>query len=342
MSQVLVTGGSGFISGHIIIRLLEDGHRVRTTLRSLGKEESVRGILRAHGVTDGQNERLSFVAADLTNDAGWAEAISGVDYVLHVASPVHIGKVADEADVIGPARAGTLRVLRAAVDASVKRVVLTSAFHAVGFGHRPHREFTEADWSPVLGPGMDAYGRSKVMAEKAAWDFMKAHGGATELTTMLPVAVMGPMMGPDISGSNHLIQQMLTGKMPVLANIYLPIVDVRDVATAHVAAMTAESAAGERILVATGEPAVALKDVSGILREELGEVARKVPTRKLPDAVVKAVGLVSKDFRTATADLGYQKRVSVKKLNEVLGVYPRSEREAIVAAGRSMVENGAA
>jgi len=166
MTTVLVTGGSGFIAGHCILQLLGQGFQVRTTVRSLRSEAGVRARLGEPGGA------LSFVAADLTSDAGWAEAVAGCDYVLHVASPVQPGAVANEDDLIVPAVEGTLRVLRAARDAGVRRVVLTSAFHAVGWGH-PHDDhvFTEADWTVLDGPGVDAYGRSKTLAERAAWDF---------------------------------------------------------------------------------------------------------------------------------------------------------------------------
>lgn len=339
MSQVLVTGGSGLIAGHTIIQVLEQGHTVRATLRSLGKEAVARENLQAAGATN--LDALTFVAADLMSDAGWDAAVAGVDAVLHLASPVHTGKVRDENEVIAPAREGALRVLRAADAAGVRRVVLTSAFHAVGFGHgHPDHEFTEADWSPLHGPGMDAYGRSKILAERAAWDFMAGSASGMELTTILPVAVMGPVIGRDVSGANHIVQSMLTGSMPGLPNMYVPIVDVRDVASAHVAAMTNPATAGERFLVTTGEPAIALKEVAQILRDELGEAAAKVPTRSIPDLVVRAIALVSAQYKPVAADLGYIKRVSPAKMRDVLGVIPRPAREAIVAAGRSMVERG--
>ncbi|WNV85734.1 NAD-dependent epimerase/dehydratase family protein [Umezawaea sp. Da 62-37] len=211
--RVLVTGGSGFIAGHCVLQLLDQGYLVRTTVRSLEREAAVRAVLTDAGMVNG--DALSFVAADLLSDDGWAEAVDGCDFVLHIASPVRPGIVENEDDVIVPARDGALRVLRAARDAGVKRVVLTSAFHAVGFGH-PHSDhtFTEADWSVLNGPGMDAYGRSKVLAERAAWEFAATEGGAVELVTMLPVAVMGPVMGKEISGANHIVQRSLDGAMP--------------------------------------------------------------------------------------------------------------------------------
>ncbi|GAA2231049.1 aldehyde reductase [Promicromonospora sukumoe] len=341
MSHVLVTGGSGFIAGHVIVQLLDQGHTVRSTLRSLRKEGAVRDVLRAAGVT--RHEALTFVEADLMQDAGWAEAVAGTDFVLHVASPVHTGKAKDEEEVIAPARDGALRVLRAARDAGVRRVVLTSAFHAVGFGHgHIDHVFTEADWSPLFGRGVDAYGRSKILAERAAWDFVATSGGPMELTTILPVAVMGPVMGDDVSGANHIVQNSLNGRMPGYPNMFVPIVDVRDVATVHVAAMTAPGAAGERFLVGTGEPAVAMKEIGAVLRSDLGAAASKVPTRTIPDVVVKATALFNDEYKSVAADLGYVKRVSNEKTRSVLGISPRPAREAILAAGRSMVARGLA
>jgi nucleoside-diphosphate-sugar epimerase len=335
--RVLVTGGSGFIAGHCILRLLEEGYLVRATVRSLEREVSVRAVLTDAGMRRGGS--LEFVETDLTRDAGWADAAAGCDYVLHVASPVHIGAVKNENDVIGPARDGALRVLRAAREAGVRRVVLTSAFHAVGFGHgRNHldRPFTEEDWSPLDGPGIDAYGKSKILAERAAWDCIRAEGGTTELTALLPVAVMGPVMGKEISGANHIVQNSLNGQMPGYPNMFIPIVDVRDVAAAHVAAMTAPDAAGERILLAGG-PAVALKEVGATLRRHLGDAAEKVPTRTIPDFVVRLTARFRPEFRAVAADLNFRKRVSDVKARRLLNWSPREPKEAILAAADSMI-----
>jgi nucleoside-diphosphate-sugar epimerase len=301
--RVLVTGGSGFIAGHCILQLLEQGDLVRTTVRSLQREDTVRTVLAGAGLVNGG--ALSFVAADLTGDAGWAEAVEGCDFVLHVASPVHPGAVENEDDVIVPAREGTLRVLRAARDAGVRRVVLTSAFHAVGYGHpRTDHTFTEQDWTVLDGPGVDAYGRSKTLAERAAWDFAATGGGRTELTTILPVAVMGPVMGSEISGANHIVQRILAGRIPAYPNLYIPIVDVRDVASAHLLAMTTAGAAGQRFLVAGG-PAMPMKQIGAVLRAHLGGAAKRVPTRSIPDAVVRLAAAFSAEFRSIVPDLGY-------------------------------------
>ncbi len=341
--RVLVTGGSGFIAGHCILQLLEQGYLVRTTIRSLGREAAVRSILADAGMVDG--DALNFVAADLTGDAGWAEAVAGVDFVLHVASPVHPGHVENEDDLIVPAREGTLRVLRAARDAGVTRVVLTSAFHAVAWGYgRTDRLFTEDDWTILDGPGVDAYGKSKTLAERAAWDFMAAEGGSMELATILPVAVMGPVMGNEISGSNHIIQRILGGAMSGYPNLWIPIVDVRDVARAHLLAMTTPAAAGQRFLVSSG-PAIALRQIGAILKEGLGEeglgdAARRVPSRSIPDLVLRIASLFDRQLRPMVPDLGVAKRMTSEKAQRVLGWQPRQPEDAIIATAESLIAKG--
>ena len=337
-TRVLVTGGSGFIAGHCILQLLEGGHLVRTTIRSLAKEAAVRAVLEDAGIVHG--DKLSFVAADLMSSEGWAEAVADVDFVLHVASPVQPGHIANEDDLIVPAREGSLRVLRVARDAGVKRVVLTSAFHAVSWGH-PHSDytFTENDWTILDGPGVDAYGKSKTLAERAAWEFMAAEGGALELTTMLPVAVMGPVMGKGISGANHLIRRMLDGTMPAFPNLFIPIVDVRDVARAHILSMTHPEAAGERFLLSNGR-ALAMKEIGAIIKAELGDAAKRVPTRSIPDFVLRIVALFNAELRPFVPDLGYAKKTSNEKARRVFDWTPRDSREAIVAAANSMISKG--
>ncbi|SDY99327.1 SDR family oxidoreductase [Herbiconiux ginsengi] len=319
MSQhrVLVTGGSGFIAGHTILQLIEEGHLVRTTVRSAARESAVRGVLADAGLA--HPEALDVVVADLEHDAGWAEAVDGVDFVLHVASPVQPGHVENEDDLIRPAVDGALRVLRAARDAGVSRVVLTSAFHAVSWGYPPSDHvFSEDDWTVLDGPDVDAYGKSKTLAERAAWDFIAAEGGSMELTTMLPVAVMGPVMGSEISGANQIVQRMLAGALPALPPLWIPVVDVRDVARAHLLAMTASGAAGERILLSNG-PALALTEIAALLRERLGAAAARVPSESMP------------------GDPGQPKLTSNEKAHRVLGWEPRPAADAILAAAESLL-----
>ncbi|UEJ82834.1 aldehyde reductase [Brachybacterium halotolerans subsp. kimchii] len=336
--RILVTGGSGFIAGHCLLQLLEEGYRVRATMRSLEKEARVRSDLEAAGLTRGED--LEFAAADLTSDDGWARALDGVDAVLHVASPVMPGHVEDEAQLVATAREGTLRVLRAARDAGVQRVVLTSAFHAVSWGHADTgRIFTEEDWTVLDGPGADAYARSKTLAEQAAWEFARSEPDAPELVTMLPVAVMGPLLSTGASGANHVVLSLLQGAIPASPHLFFPIVDVRDVARAHVLALQTPSAAGQRYLLSDG-PALEMQEVARILREHLGEAAGKVPSRSLPNAVMRVAGLFSRQMRAIVADLDVAKRASHEKAARELGWEPRPAQDAILDAGRSMISQG--
>src|SRR5215471_17128477 len=194
MSTALVTGGSGFIGCHCILQLLAAGYEVRTTVRNLKREADVRAMLKTGGAEPG--ERLSFVAADLEKDAGWAEAVTGCEYVLHVASPLPPKEPKHEDELIVPAREGSLRVLRAARDAGVKRVVLTSSFAAIGYGHAPQdAPFNETSWTDPNGHDVLPYAKSKTLAERAAWEFIAAEGRGLELSVVNPVGVFGPVLG---------------------------------------------------------------------------------------------------------------------------------------------------
>ena len=338
---VLVTGGSGFIAGHCILQLLASGRHVRTTIRSSSREAALRNVLAGAGTDDAQLQRLQVLPADLTRDTGWAEAVAGVDAVLHIASPVRPGHVKNEDDLIVPAREGALRVLRAARDGGVRRVVLTSAFHAAGFGQgRIDHVFTEDDWSPLQGPGMDAYGRSKVLAERAAWDFVRSEAMAPELVTILPVAVLGPVLGDAVSGTNHLLQQMLNGGMPGFPDVAIPIVDVRDVAAAHIAAIDAPGAAGQRILLASQESATPMRDIGTLLKSRFGQRANKVPTRNIPSFILRAAAPFRPELRGPAAELGYVKRLSTTREGDLLGIHPRSWQEAVLAGATSMLDRG--
>ena len=327
---VLVTGGSGFIGSHCIKRLHEDGYRVRTTVRSLAREPEVREM-----VGDGP---LEVVEADLTADAGWAEAVAGCTYVLHVASPFPLGQPKHEDELIVPARDGALRVLRAARDAGVKRVVLTSSFAAIGYGH-PHEDavYDETTWTDVDGPGVSAYAKSKTIAERAAWEFVE--GGPLELAVVNPVAVLGPLLGPDASTSIALVKRLIDGSMPGTPKVTFGLVDVRDVADLHVRAMTAPEAAGERFL-ALGEDFRWISEIGGWLREALPDRAKKVPKRELPNVLVRAASLFDGSLRQLTPELGLRKRATNEKARRVLGWAPRSDREAVVATAESLLALG--
>ncbi len=335
---VLVTGGSGFIATHCIVQLLAAGYRVRTTVRSLKREPEVRATLKAAGADAG--ERLAFFVADLTADAGWAEAAAGCDYVLHVASPFPLNVPKNEDELIVPAREGALRVLRASRGAGVRRVVQTSSFAAIGYGHPPlERAFGESDWTKVDGPDVAAYPKSKTLAERAAWDFMAREGGDMELAVVNPVAVFGPALGADFSTSIELVKRMMDGALPALPKITIGVVDVRDVADLHLRAMVAPEAAGERFLAVTGD-FLSLRDIGLILKRRLGPAARRVPTRELPDWLMRVLALVDKSVGQIVPELGKRKTASSAKARGVLGWSPRSDEDAIVATAESLARLG--
>lgn len=331
---VLVTGGSGFIGAHCIKRLHDDGYRVRTTVRSLAREAEVRDL-----VGDGP---LEVVAADLTDDAGWAEAVAGCDSVLHVASPFPLAQPKHEDELIVPARDGALRVLRAARDGGVRRVVLTSSFAAIGYGdgdEHGRTVYDETHWTDVDGPGVSAYAKSKTVAERAAWQFVEAEGGDLELAVVNPVAVLGPLLGPDASTSIELVKRLLDGSMPGTPKVAYGVVDVRDVADLHVRAMTAPEAAGERFL-ALGEDFRWISEMGAWLREAFPDRAKKIPTRELPNVLVRLASRFDGSLRQLTPELGVRKHATNEKARRVLGWAPRSDREAVVASGESVLGLG--
>jgi nucleoside-diphosphate-sugar epimerase len=330
---VLVTGGSGFIGAHCIRRLHEDGYRVRTTVRSLAREAEVREL-----AGDGP---LEVVAADLEADAGWPEAVAGCDYVLHVASPFPLGQPKHEDELIVPARDGALRVLRAARDAGVRRVVLTSSFAAIGYGHgHPDKVYDETSWTDVDGPGVSAYAKSKTVAERAAWEFAGADGGSPELAVINPVAVLGPLLGPDASTSIELVKRLVDGSMPGTPKVAYGLVDVRDVADLHVRAMTAPEAAGERF-IALGEDFRWISEMGAWLREALPpERAKKIPKRELPNLLVRVASRFDGALRQLTPELGVRKRATNEKARRVLGWTPRGDREAVIASAESLIALG--
>jgi len=336
-TQILVTGGSGFVAAHCIAAALNAGHTVRTTLRSPERAPEVRDMVTAAGADPAA---LTFAAADLTDDAGWAEAVAGCDAVLHVASPFPAGTVEHEDELIVPARDGTLRVLRAARDAGVRRVVMTSSFAAIGYGHPPTaRPFTERDWTDIDGE-IAPYIKSKAVAEREAWTFIAREGGELELAVVNPVGIFGPALGPDLSASIALVASLLGGAMSAGApNLAFGVVDVRDVADLHLRAMTDPAAAGERFLATAGD-SVTLPWVAAVLRERLGEAAAAVPAGALADEVVRDAARHDPAMAQIAAELGAVRHVSGEHARRVLGWEPRGADEAVVATAESLLRLG--
>jgi nucleoside-diphosphate-sugar epimerase len=338
MSIVLVTGGSGFVGSHSIIQLLEAGHIVRATVRNLSREPDVRAMLKVADVDPGN--KLSFFAADLESDAGWSEAVAGCDYVLHVASPFPGSVPKNEDELIVPAREGALRVLRASRDAGVKRVVLTSSFAAIGYGH-PERStpFDETDWTDPGGDDVLPYVKSKTLAERAAWDFIAREGGSLELAVVNPVGVFGPVLGPDYSTSILLVQRLMDGAVPGCPKISFGAVDVRDVADLHIRAMTHPAAKGERFLAVAGD-FMSMLDIAKVLKARMGATAKRVPTRELPNWLVRLASLRDPAVKQILPELGKKKNGTNAKAKRLLGWAPISNEDSIVATAESLVRLG--
>jgi len=338
MSTILVTGGSGFIGSHSILRLLAAGHQVRTTVRSLKREGDVRAMLKEGGAKP--SDRLSFIAADLEKDGGWPEAVADCEYVLHVASPFPPNVPKNEDELIVPAREGTLRVLCAARDAGVKRVVLTSSFAAIGYGQKPQSTpFNETNWTDINGEGVTAYVKSKTLAERAAWDFIAREGGNLELSVINPVGVFGPVLGSDYSTSILLVQRMMDGAVPGCPRLYFGAVDVRDVASLHILAMTHPAAKGERFLAVAGD-FMSMQEIAKVLKARMGAAAKRVPTRQIPNWVVRLAALRDPAVKQVIPELGKYKNATSEKARRVLGWSPRSREDAIVATAESLVRLG--
>lgn len=338
MSTVLVTGGSGFVGSHCIVQLLAAGHEVRATVRNLAREPEVRAMIQEGGATAG--DRLKLFAADLVKDDGWAEAVRGCDYIHHVASPFPEKLPKHEDDLIVPAREGALRVLRAARDAGVKRVVLTSSFAAVGYGKEMTGDaFDETSWTVPDGPGVQPYTKSKTLAERAAWDFVEKEGNGLELSVVNPVGILGPILGKDISTSILIVQKMMNGELPGCPKVSFGIVDVRDVADMHVRAMTEPKAKGERFLCVSGR-FMTMLEVANALRERMPEAAKKVPKRELPNFLVHIAAVLDPTVKQILPELGRHKNATSEKAQRVLGWKPRSPADAIVASAESLMKFG--
>ena len=330
---VLVTGGSGYIGGWCVVELLRRGYVVRTTVRSLAKEPAVRAMIAAE-VDPG--DRLSFHAAELTADAGWDEATAGCDYVLHVASPLGTEMPDDPQVLIVPAREGALRALRAAEKAGVKRVVMTSSVAAAA-SPGDDVETDETVWTDPADP--DAYRQSKMLAEKAAWDFAAAHPGF-ELATVMPSMVIGPVLTAENMGSVQVVWRPLAGKMPGIPKLGFPLVDVRDVVDLHLRAMTMREAKGERFIAST--EFLWMSEIAKIMRDGLGPRAPKVPTRNLPSFALRLMSVFDRTLRAVTPNLGRSRRFSSAKAQRMLGWSPRPVETSVLDCAESLIAKGAA
>ena len=336
---VLVTGGTGYVGSHCILKLLQKGYNVKTTLRSMKRKGEVLEMMKTAGVIS--LDKLTFIETDLTKDANWDEAVKGCKYVLHVASPIAATMPKDENEMIRPAVDGTLRVLKAARDGGVKRVVITSNFGAIGYSHKdPNTIITEEEWTNPAQKDLSAYSRSKVLAERAAWDFMHREGGDLELSVINPVFILGPSLGPNSPSGFDLLNMLLSGKMKAVPNIPFNIIDVRDVADLHIRAMTNPDAKGQRFLAMAGGK-ITMPEIALLLKNKMPDVAKKVSTRTLPNWVMYVAALFNKQAKDAAHLLKVSRKLSNEKVKKVLGWMPMANNEqAIIAAVESMIKFG--
>jgi len=333
-AKVLVTGASGFIAKHCIAELLRRGFTVQATLRDLDRQNETRCAIANAGADAGG---VSFFAADLMGDDGWERAMDGCTYVMHVASPFPLKNPRDAQEVIRPAREGALRVLRAAGRSGVKRVVMTSSIVSITlpWPEAPvGRVFNETDWTNPERPDITAYVVSKMLAERAAWDYVKSEPRAPELSVVNPAFVLGPAPDADLSTSQEVLHLMGKGAYPAAPRIGFPISDVRDVAVTHALAMTSPEGAGQRFLSANGF--LRLIEVGRLIADVLPDLAKKVPRFELPDFAVRGLALVDGRLKAVLPDLGFPRPVSNAKAHSVLGQTFRSPQEAVKSAAASL------
>ncbi|NDC74333.1 aldehyde reductase [bacterium] len=309
--RVLITGVTGYIGQHCAAELLKQGYEVVGTIRSRVKAEATRAAL----AKVAQVDRLSFVEADLLSDAGWDQAMKGCTFVMHVASPFILAEPKDENELIKPAVEGTKRVIQAAKGAGVKRFVLTSSTVAIMGGHASGR-YGPDTWTDMSAP-VGAYMKSKTLAERAAWEAVS--GGKMELTVINPGGVFGPSLGAKLEGQNlEMIARMIAGKLPMIPDVGMGMIDVRDVALLHVRALTATGAAGKRFIAASADP-VEMGTVADILRSA---GYTKVPTLRAPSFLLKIMGLVDREARGMVPFLGKKASFDNRATFEVLGWKP--------------------
>ncbi|MGV8841075.1 MAG: NAD-dependent epimerase/dehydratase family protein [Bauldia sp.] len=331
---VLVTGARGFIAKHCIAALLERGYRVRGTLRDSSDEGEVR---MAVATKADAGDRLGFAKADLTSDVGWDDVMRGCTAVLHVASPYPINQPRDVNEVVRPAREGTLRVMRAARAAGVKRVVLTSSVAAIAAGRTDKTRFDESDWSNVAARDINAYSLSKTLAERAAWDAV-ADGKGPELAVINAGQVFGPPLDANVQTSGEMIGNFLRGKYPLVSKFGLPVVDVRDVVAAHIAALEKPGAAGQRFIVA--DEFLWFTDIGRILGEAFPAYRKRMPRGELPNFVSRLMAPFRPDVAAVKGDLGRLWEVTSEKAKRVLGVTIRPAREAVVTMADALIRFG--
>jgi dihydroflavonol-4-reductase len=339
MTKVLLTGSSGYIGKHITLRLLNDGFEVKASVRSSAKADEVRAAMVAHlpaGFDLGA--KLSFVELDLESDAGWDAAIAGVDVLVHSASPFPISSPKDENELIRPAVEGTLRALRAAHKAGVNRVILTSSVAAIYGNDKPASgEFDETFWTNVNHPvGQVPYTKSKTLAEKAAWDYISSDAPELQLTTINPVLVAGAPLDKHFGSSVSVVERVLIGKDPLLPDISFSIVDVKDVATMHVKAITTDAAIGERFIASAGSRTFI--QIAKAVKAAFPK--RKISTIQAPSFVIRFLSLFDSEIKAVLPTIGKHIGVNSSKAQKVLGINFIPVETSLVETSHYLIDNG--
>ena len=332
---ILVTGGTGYIGGEVIDQLLDKGYTVHTTVRNKAKSEP---RLRERWPNAG--ERLKVFQADLMSDEGWAEANAGCDAAAHVASPIPAAPPKHEDDLIVPAREGTLRALRFAKEAGVKRFVQTSSMAAIAYG-RDEKVYSvnESDWTDVNHPDVYAYVKSKTIAERAARDWIAEQGGEMEFVSVNPSMVLGPVYSPDFSASVEAVKQLLDGSAPLAPDLGFAVVDIRDIGDIHVRCLEQPDLAGERFMAAG--KFMKFLEIAQVLRDNLpAEHTKKVPTKRMPNWLVHVLALFNPGIRTIKSELGKTRNADASHALKRLGWKTRREEDTIVECAKSLIEHG--
>lgn len=334
MTLVLLTGASGYIAKHIALELLNSGYSVRASVRSLGRSAEIVDAVTPHLADETNLEaRLTFVELDLLSDEGWAAALNGVDALVHTASPFPLVQPKNENELIRPAVDGTRRALKAAHEAGVKRIVLTSSIAAIYGGQPAGVELNEELWTDVAKSGVNAYTKSKTLAEQAAWELAATHG--LELTTINPSVVLGAPLDRKFGSSISIVERLLNRKDPVLPQLIFAYVDVKDVAHMHVAALENASTIGQRYL-ATAE-SLSFHDVVSVLKGAFPN--RKFVTRIAPNFLIKFVGFFDKTVRTTFPFLGKPMITANSKAEAAFNFKFRPARESIIESAKFLIEN---
>lgn len=336
--RVVLTGASGFIAKHIVLQLLNAGFAVHGTVRSMKRADEVRDAVRPH-LDDAQAlDRLTFAELDLTSDDGWGEALEGADVLMHTASPFPLAQPKDENEVIRPAVDGTLRALKAAKAAGVKRVVLTSSMVSVMEKDAPDngKEYTASDWSDVNSARINPYGKSKTLAERAAWDFVGNEAPDMQLTAINPGLVLGPALDAHYGTSLGVVERVLAAKDPMLPNFGLPAVDVRDVAHMHVKALSVPDSIGKRLIAVSDF--IWFPQIADMLAKAYPD--RKIVTRRAPNFVIRLMALFDAEIRTIAPNLDVHKQIDNGETKSVLAMEFRTVEAAVRASAESIITHG--